>query len=680
MANEKTANRLLHETSPYLLQHAHNPVNWWPWCEEAFETAERKNRPIFLSIGYSTCHWCHVMAHESFEDPEVAAYLNAHFLAIKVDREERPDIDAIYMTACQAMTGGGGWPLTALLASNKEPFFTGTYFPKHTKYGRIGLLELLETVVQRWQTDKSALLHTAHEVTAALTAINAKRGEGASPDRELTEKIAGSLAAGFDARFGGFGNAPKFPTPHALLFLLRYFAMAGDERALVMSESTLRHMWRGGIFDHIGYGFSRYSTDAQWLIPHFEKMLYDNALLCIAYIECFQATGDVFFKQIAQQILDYVNAEMTAPGGAFYSAQDADSEGIEGKYYAFTPVEIQSALGKKDAADFCRHFGITAQGNFDGKSIPNLLHATDQDVQEHARFARMRETLYLYRLNRTNLHKDDKVLTAWNALMIVAYCKAFHATGKQEYFDKAAAAYAFISTHLFTDADKALTSWRDGKASGEGTLDDYAFMIWACLELYAVSFAPCYIFRAIRLAERVETLFKDESGGGGFFLSAQNAGKLPFRPKETYDGALPSGNSVMAHCLNKLAVLTAESRWIDAAEAQISFLAAHARELPQGHTFTGIALLESVYPTKEVVCLARDQVVLEEFVSGLGSLYRPNLSVLAATEEQRVKLQTACPYLKEYSLPKGETCAIYICEDGSCSQPMFHIKEAFALL
>ena len=435
-------NHLNHEKSPYLLQHAENPVDWYPWCDEAFALAAERDIPIFLSIGYSTCHWCHVMAHESFEDPEVAEILADGFVAVKVDREERPDIDSVYMSVCQAMTGSGGWPLTIIMTPDKKPFFAGTYFPKHNRFGSPGLIELLNAVSDKWAANRKSLLEQSDVVVDFLKAReaagssaggrtgsgddstdNAAADSGAQNQTDPCALIEGGLAyftKTFDKKNGGFGASPKFPSPHNLLFLMGQKGRKG-EKYLTMAEKTLEQMYRGGIFDHIGGGFSRYSTDEKWLVPHFEKMLYDNALLLLTYSQAWQETGSSLYRYVAERTAAYVKRELTDPEGGFYCGQDADSDGAEGKYYVFTPEEIRSLLHLEPAASFCARYDITPGGNFEGKSIPNLLSADNWTALPDEDLLRI---LQEYRLERTVLHRDDKVLTSWNGLMIAALAKS----------------------------------------------------------------------------------------------------------------------------------------------------------------------------------------------------------------------------------------------------------------
>ena len=499
------SNHLKNETSPYLLQHAENPVDWYPWCTEAFERARKEEKPVFLSIGYSTCHWCHVMAHESFEDETVAQAVNAAFLPVKVDREERPDVDAVYMAACLAMNGSGGWPLTVLLTPDQKPFWAGTYLPKDQ------LLHLLRKAARLWREDRAGVLATGDTLTAHLQQEGQARP--GTPSRELVRQAVSQFAQSYDERWGGFGAAPKFPTPHNLIFLLRYAQLAKEEHAREMALHTLNNMYRGGLFDHVGGGFSRYSTDQHWLVPHFEKMLYDNALLALAYTEAFQHTRCPIYGEITRRTLDYVLRELSGPQGGFCCGQDADSDGVEGKYYALTPDELAQALGGVDGLRFCQWYGITPEGNFEGKSIPNLLGQSqfDQDPED---MAALREQVYAYRLSRTALHRDDKVLTAWNGLAMAALARAGLVLDEPWYLDAARQTAEFLAEKLTTSDGRLLARWRDGDAAHPGKLDDYAFLAYGLLELYSATFDASYLTRAVGLADCLLKLFFDGERGG----------------------------------------------------------------------------------------------------------------------------------------------------------------------
>lgn len=597
--NHRKTNRLTHEKSPYLLQHAYNPVDWYPWGEEAFNKAKTEDKPVFLSIGYSTCHWCHVMAHESFEDQEVADALNRDFVSIKVDKEERPDIDSVYMSVCQGLTGSGGWPLTIIMSPDQKPFFAGTYYPKTKRYQVPGLLDILSAVTKEWNGNRAALLKTGDKIVSALADQQKKSsitgGNGLeSLSRELIHQTKEMLYQNYDSKFGGFGRSPKFPTPHNLMFLMRYYQFEKDERALEIAEKTLQQMYRGGIFDHIGYGFSRYSTDNKWLVPHFEKMLYDNALLAIAYLEAYELTGKELYQSVAIKTLSYVKREMTDVQGGFYSAQDADSEGEEGKYYVFSMEEIFSTLGERDGELFGEFYDITESGNFEGKNIPNLLKTQEYETVPYSIRALI-PAIYDYRLKRARLHKDDKLLTSWNALMIVAYAKAYKALADEKYLQVAERAATFLQESLTKEDDRLFVSCREGVSSGVGNLDDYAFYIWALLELYEATMDISYLDRARKMGELMQDGFWDQDGTG-YFLTDKTAEKLIYRPKETYDGAIPSGNSVAGYVLIKLKKLTGMKEYQERGAHQLKFLSESAKAYPAGSCFAMMALMMELYP------------------------------------------------------------------------------------
>ena len=656
------SNRLSTERSPYLLQHAENPVDWRPWGPEVFEEAKRTDKPVLLSIGYSTCHWCHVMAHESFEDETVAQAVNAAFLPVKVDREERPDVDAVYMAACLAMNGSGGWPLTVLLTPDQKPFWAGTYLPKDQ------LLHLLRKAARLWREDRAGVLVTGDTLTAHLQQEGQARP--GTPSRELVRQAVSQFAQSYDERWGGFGAAPKFPTPHNLIFLLRYAQLAKEEHAREMALHTLNNMYRGGLFDHVGGGFSRYSTDQHWLVPHFEKMLYDNALLALAYTEAFQHARCPIYGKITRRTLDYVLRELSGPQGGFCCGQDADSDGVEGKYYALTPDELAQALGGVDGLRFCQWYGITPEGNFEGKSIPNLLGQSqfDQDSED---MAALREQVYAYRLSRTALHRDDKVLTAWNGLVIAALARAGLVLDEPWYLDAARQTAEFLAEKLTTSDGRLLARWRDGDAAHPGKLDDYAFLAYGLLELYSATFDASYLTRAVGLADCLLKLFFDGERGG-FYPYASNGEQLLTRTKEAYDGAMPSGNSIAALVLFRLSRLTGEMRWREAADLQLSWLAGAAEGYPAGHSFAMLACLEELWPTAELVITA--QKPPEELRGFLREAPRLGLTVLVKTQENAGTLAALAPFTKDYPIP-AQGARYYLCQGGACAQPVDSIPE-----
>ena len=639
-------NHLQHETSPYLLQHAENPVDWYPWGEAAFRRAREEDKPVFLSIGYSTCHWCHVMAHESFEDGEIAEILNRYFVSIKVDREERPDIDSIYMAVCQAFTGSGGWPTSIFMTAEQKPFFAGTYFPKSGRGGRLGLRELLLIIHEKWETDRTALLRQADAVISALGQDGGKHG---TADAGLLDFAVSLYKQTYDRKNGGFGDAPKFPTPHNLLFLLTYYERRRDAACLEMAERTLVQMYRGGLFDHIGFGFCRYSTDERFLVPHFEKMLYDNALLILAYCKAYAVTKKALYLEIAEKTAAYVLREMTSPEGGFYSAQDADSGGEEGKYYLFTPEEITGLLGQADGEAFNRRFDISRTGNFEGKNIPNLLNSDPADKTSDG----FLEQVYQYRRKRCALHLDDKVLTSWNGLMIAALCQLYRVSGESMYLTAAQRADDFIQKHLW-EKETLFVSFRAGRRGAKGFLDDYAAYLYAQLALYDATLEQGYLDRAERLCGDVLASFQDRENGG-FYLYSADSETLILRPKETYDGAIPSGNSLMAWNLVRLAQLTANSGYEREAERQLGFLASDAERYPAGYAMFLLALLDWESPPPKVTVVLAGQEKKFIIPSDVVARLLPGPT-------------------KEFPLKDGKT-TFYVCRNQSCMPPVNDLNE-----
>lgn len=648
-------NHLYNETSPYLLQHADNPVDWYPWGEEAFRKAREEDKPIFLSIGYSTCHWCHVMAHESFEDEEIAELLNRYFVSIKVDKEERPDIDSIYMAVCQAFTGSGGWPTSIFMTADQKPFFAGTYFPNRSKGRMIGLRELLSVIREKWNNERQVLLDQAEEIVAHLKNGD-ETGERLTAMTNGDDLIPSAIALYrriYDKVHGGFGGAPKFPTPHNILFLLTCYERQNDASCLEMAEHTLLQMYRGGLFDHIGFGFCRYSTDEQFLAPHFEKMLYDNALLILAYCKGYEVTKNALYLEIAEKTAAYSLREMTAPGGGFYSAQDADSDGEEGKYYLFVPEEIKNLLGQQESEDFCRHFDITEEGNFEGKNIPNLLKSDYQKTYSDE----VLERVLQYRRERNFLHLDDKILTAWNGLMISAMCRLYQNSGKQMYLEAAKKADYFIQTNL-CDETGLYVSYRDGKRGVKGFLDDYAAYLFAQLVLYSATLEESYLTRAEQLCREVQNKFSDPKNGGFYLYGTENE-SLILRPKEDYDGAIPSGNSLMAWNLVRLSQLTGDEAYRHQAEEQLNFLGTKAAQYPIGHGMFLLALLEHEMPAPKVTVVLGQQ----ENIDALSVKLPPNTAVTLLRKPT-----------EEYPLKEGKT-TFYVCRDHSCLPPVNDLNE-----
>ena len=638
------SNYLKNATSPYLLQHAENPVDWYPWCEEAFEKAKSEDKPIFLSIGYSTCHWCHVMAHESFEDEKTAEILNQYFVSIKVDREERPDIDSVYMSVCQAFTGSGGWPMSIFMTWDKNPFFAGTYFPPKSHYGMPGFPELLNAIASQWNNNRSELLQSAEQIITHLKSTES--GDKNIDDEELIKRAMKIFSENFDEINGGFGSAPKFPTPHNLLFLMLYAKQNQDSDALKMAEKTLLQMRKGGIFDHIGYGFSRYSTDKYFLAPHFEKMLYDNALLIMAYSAAYAMTKNQIYLDTAEKTAEYILCEMTSPDGGFYSAQDADSESVEGKYYTFKLNEIIDILGEEKGKRFAETFDITENGNFEGENIPNLLKSNNLKSD----FSEAKQKLYHYRKNRTKLHLDDKILISWNSMMIAALSMLFRVSRNEKYLKAAVHTQRFIEENI-CEGVQLYTSWHNGKRSENCFLDDYAYYITALNELYNITLDSSYLEKAERFCDEAVRRFGDKNHGG-FYLSESNHTELFMNPKEVYDGAIPSGNSVMAYNFVRLYQLTENEKYHELAEKQIAFLSSQAIDYPAGHCMFLIAKMTYENPPKYITVVLNNDSDSEKIKRSIP--FFANISVVKESQE--------------YPVLNGKT-TYYICKNHACLPP-----------
>ncbi len=680
-------NRLAQEKSPYLLQHAHNPVDWLPWGDQALALALELDKPIFLSIGYATCHWCHVMAHESFEDQEVAALLNEHFVPVKVDREERPDLDGVYMSVCQALTGSGGWPLTVFLTPQGRPFHAGTYYPKHSGLGRPGLMEILPQIARLWREQREKVLETSGHIIQAVNARPA--GAGGELDDKVMEKAYYALEQAFDPKHGGFGKAPKFPTPHHLNFLLRWQIRQPPRRAGVMVEKTLDGMRAGGIFDHLGLGFARYSVDERWLAPHFEKMLYDQALLALAYLEAHQQSGETRHLQTAADIFTYVLRDMTHPQGGFFSAEDADSEGKEGLFYLWTPLQVNQVLGPELGDLFCRFYDIGPAGNFEhGMSIPHLTRSVEafaqarglEAAQVEADLAQARGLLFAAREGRVHPLKDDKILSAWNGLMIAALAKGHAVAGRPDWLQAAQAAARFILANLSDPQGRLLRRWRDGHTSGQGFLDDHAFFVWGLLELYQADQNPAWLEQALRLTALMERHFADELHGG-YYYAAHDGEALFMREKDIYDGAMPSGNSVAAHNLLRLARLTGDPTWERKAMKLFKAFAGQVRQAPQAHTHLLCALDYALAPGREVVIAGdpadpRTQAMLRAALAS----FRPDLTLLLNSPGPAgERLRGLAPYTRGMD-PVGGAPAAYVCQNHACQRPVTTVEELNALL
>lgn len=678
------ANRLNNEKSPYLLQHADNPVDWYPWGEEALRKAREEDKPIFLSVGYSTCHWCHVMAHESFENDEVASLLNQWFVSIKVDREERPDIDQIYMIACQALTGRGGWPLSVFMTSEGKPFFAGTYFPRHRRMGMPGFIDLLQHVAHLWQHDRHKLLQTGDQVTNLLQGMEVQSSPSVTADDRLMEKAFQHLQENYDHRHGGFGFAPKFPTAHNLTFLLRWYRRRGDRQALEMVEKTLESMRCGGLFDQLGFGFHRYSVDEKWLVPHFEKMLYDQAMLLMAYTEAWQLTGKTFYSQVVKEIVDYLAGSMTSPQGAFYTAEDADSEGEEGRFYVWSPAEIKEHLGVKTGELFCRYFNITAAGNFEkGTSIPHLTTSLsdfaeaeqrpEEEVQ--AELERARKILLAIREQRVHPLKDDKIITSWNGLMIAALAKAGRAFEQPEFTRRAQQAAGFLLANLQRQNGDLWRRFCQGEADHHGCLDDYAFLIWGLIELFNATHESRWLEEALKLTGRMNELFWDESAGR-FFFTASDGEQLLARPVEQVDGAIPAGNSVAAYILLYLGRLTGNPEIETRGERVIQSSLGAAAAQPEAVTHLLSALDFLLGPGRELVINGPedDPVAMEMLHLAQGKFYPSLVTVFCPAGEKRKALARLIPFVQTLPAANGQARA-YLCEQFACQAAISDIDD-----
>ncbi|MFA4922869.1 MAG: thioredoxin domain-containing protein, partial [Ignavibacteriaceae bacterium] len=674
--------------SPYLLQHAYNPVEWYAWNDEAFNKAQEEDKPVFLSIGYSTCHWCHVMEKESFEDKEIAELMNKFFISIKVDREERPDIDSVYMAVCQVLTGSGGWPLTILMTPGKKPFFAGTYFPKESKYGRTGLKDLLSKIETLWKTERQDLLNSANQITEAMQRTSDSRfgNDFTFATMDLTFR---QFQERFDHQFGGFGNAPKFPTPHNLLFLLRYYQRTKNIEALEIVTKTLTGMRKGGMYDQVGFGFHRYSTDRQWLIPHFEKMLYDQAMLMLAFTEAYQVTGTELFKQTVYEIFEYVNRELTSVDSGFFSAEDADSEGEEGKFYLWRTEEIRKILGE-DADLLINIFQIKKEGNFlepfrgenHGENIPYLLKTVVEYAIEHnlnseelnLKVSHLIKKLFDEREKRIHPHKDDKILTDWNGLMIAALAKAGAVFEEEKFVHSAETAAQFILNNLQTPAGLLHHRFRDNEAAVNANLDDYAFFIFALLELYEATFDAEYLQQAEKFQKIIDKHFADEIYGG-YFFTADFAEELIVRQKEIYDGAIPSGNAVTMLNLLKLARYTGnfgyENKALDLSRA----FHEQVKATPMGHPFLMVALEFLLSQRFEIIIVGNPQAEkVCKAISVLRKKFIPNKIMIYKNPEDSNALDEISNYTKYLTKLNGEP-AFYLCKNFTCELPTTDFNE-----
>ncbi|PKL86170.1 MAG: thioredoxin domain-containing protein [Ignavibacteriae bacterium HGW-Ignavibacteriae-1] len=677
-------NKLAAELSPYLLQHKHNPVDWYPWSEEAFDKAKAENKPVFLSIGYSTCHWCHVMERESFEDAEVAKLMNDTFVNIKVDREERPDVDHIYMTVCQMMTGAGGWPLTILMTPEGKPFYAGTYFPKYSRGERPGIIDLITRTKEVWQTHQAELAETADDISEQLKNM-LPTTDDASISENIFRKAFHELAGTYDEFHGGFGTRPKFPVPHNLLFLMKHYRRSNNDEALQMVVNTLTRMRLGGIYDHVGFGFHRYSTDAKWFLPHFEKMLYDQAMLLNAYSEAYLQTKNELFRKTAYEIIEYINRDLLSPEGAYFSAEDADSEGEEGKFYVWDIEEIREHLiGNVELVS--ELYGIEENGNFleeatrekNGKNILSLkdtiahyAQSRDLDLVElNSKLENIRQILLVERSKRIRPHLDDKILTDWNGLIIAALANAGKIFADEEFIAYAERTYSFMKSKMFTPDGGLYHRFRDGIAGIDGMIDDYAYTISALIELFSATAKSDYLADAIKLTDYLLEHFLDPKGG--FFFTSDLAEKLIVRKKEIYDGAIPSGNSIMLANLVKLSKITGNTAYVEIADKATKAFAASVTAAPSAYTSFLLGFDSLIMQNGEIVIVGTEP--RSEFMKALFTELKSSYTVIVKTPGNSLLLGE---HLKNNVAIDGKITA-YICNNFTCSEPISGEEEILA--
>ncbi|RMF84421.1 MAG: thioredoxin domain-containing protein [Nitrospinota bacterium] len=676
-------NRLIHETSPYLRQHAHNPVDWYPWGPEALEKARREDKPILLSIGYSACHWCHVMEHESFENPRIAELMNRYFVNIKVDREERPDLDQIYQNVVQMFGQGGGWPLTMFLTPDQKPFYGGTYFPPEDRFGRPGFPRVLLAVAQHYRERKEDVEHTVMQVMEGLERINTLRDVGYPLDRSIIENAVRKLLNYFDTVNGGFGQQPKFPNPMNLALFLRYSHAAQNETYRDLALLALRKMACGGIYDQLGGGFHRYAVDSQWLVPHFEKMLYDNALLLPVYGDAYRLTRDELFRRVILETLAYLRREMLHPEGGFYATQDADSEGEEGKFYLWQKAEILQLLGPEAGEIFCHHYGVTEGGNFEQGQ--NILHINASLEQTARQFQLSPETvaqileegkkrLFTAREARVRPFRDEKILTAWNGLMLSALADAYRLFGDEVYAGDIRRTVDFLTTHLY-EQGRLLAVYKDGVAKLNGYLDDYAFLVRGLIDAYEATFVPRYLDLAHTLHQAMIELFWDGEQGG-FFFTGRDHEPLLTRPKTAYDHAIPSGNSVAVHNLLWFHYYTGEERYLQQAEQVLRLVRTQMEEQPFGYGNLLCALDFYLRTPQEIVLLGkREAPETREMLEAINRCYLPNRVLTLASPEE----SSPSPLLAGKGQVEGKTTA-YVCQNFACSPPVTTVSDLLSLL
>ncbi len=689
-AHKAKNNRLIREKSPYLLQHAYNPVAWYPWGEEAFEKARSEDKPVFLSIGYSTCHWCHVMEKESFENEAVAQLLNTSFVPVKVDREERPDIDNIYMSVCQALTGRGGWPLTILMTPDKRPFYAATYIPRESRYGIPGMLDIIPAVSNMWDNRREELISSADSIVSAVSlSSGTEQDKDIIVDEGILKRTYDGLRSNFDPVHPGFGRAPKFPAPHNLTFLLQYWKRTGNTDALEMVERTLYAMCSGGIYDHIGSGFHRYSTDRQWLVPHFEKMLYDQAMMVIALAETYMITGDPLYMTTAKATIAYLKRDMLSPEGGFYSAEDADSEGEEGKFYLWKAQEIDTILGE-DASLFKEVYNIRDEGNFieehtgvlTGRNIPHMAENTKEIFSHHQdseddliiSLERSKKELFAERDKRIHPLRDDKILTDWNGMTIAALCIASQAFSEPEYAELAEGAADFLMGKMIDTNGKMKHRYREEEAAIDAFLEDHSFFIWGLIELYQTTFKTKYLDEALELNNYLLDHFND-SDNGGFFHTADDAEELLFRSKEIYDGAIPSGNSVCTMNLMKLAAITADPELQELAHRTIQAFSAKVSDTPAGYTHFMSAVDIATRETADIVIVGKpDAPDTLDTISLINERYIPGKIIILRTEEKDERITEIAPYTKDMAMIDGKT-TVHICRNQECDLPINDKKK-----
>ena len=686
MTTNPFQNRLASESSPYLRQHANNPVDWYPWGDEAFEQARSADRPILLSIGYSACHWCHVMEQESFENPAIAELMNRHYVSIKVDREERPDLDEIYMTAVQRLTGSGGWPMTVFLLPDLRPFYGGTYFPPNDGHGRPGFPRILESLAEAYRSQRNVVEENAARISSSLNPASDLVGGRSDLDDGIIDAAFQSYATAFDETHGGFGSAPKFPSSMALSLLLRHHRSSGDASALEMVDLTLNRMARGGVYDQLGGGFHRYSVDERWHVPHFEKMLYDNALLSAVYGEAYQATGNQFYLQVVEEVLDYVLREMTQPEGGFYATQDADSEGVEGKFFVWTPAEVQEVLAEPDASIFMRCFNVTPDGNFEeGNSI---LHVPSE-FENVARFFQLDETalLEITRRSRSALFDrrqlrpapflDTKIITSWNGLMITSMAKAYQISGREEFLEVARRAAEFILEHMVEEA-RLLHVYKDGQARVRGFQDDYSCFVVGLLDLFESDFDFRWLEAAARWTGLMVERFWDERDGGFYFSEAGQA-DLIVRTKSMFDNAVPSGNSTALFGLLRLAALTGDRSWREKAEQTFCAFGKLLGESPTAcpHMISALELLQES-PTE--IAIVGEPNGKRELLAAIHQRFIPNKIIVTDDVIGSGGSCEAIPLLRDKGVRNDGSVAAFVCRNQTCSAPASTVNDLVELL